>query len=107
MSLIQTLHGGVVTAAVHLPANAFVSTGGTLPIYSGLKIDADGGLYERAPAGGFNRFATWLLKGTASTYYVQRTIIDGSLTTDPGTGWLQLNTDRIYDIQTSAAEETA
>lgn len=101
MSLMPILHGGVVSAAVVLPANSFESLSFVVPIYSGLKIDADGNLYERTANGGWSQFAAWLLAGTASTYYVSRTILFGTLTTDAGAGPLQLNADREYDVQTS------
>jgi hypothetical protein len=107
MSLMPLLHGGSLAFAVNLPANDFKNTSADLPVYSGLKIDADGGLYEHNPDGTWSRFGTWLIIGTASGYYASRTVLSGSLDTDAGAGPLQLNTDREYNIQVSAPEETA
>jgi hypothetical protein len=104
---MNILHGGSVSAAVVLPANNLTTTSGSIPVYSGLKIDADGNLYERTPNGGWSQFAVWLLAGTASTYYVSRTILTGTLTTDAGAGPLQLNADREYDVQTSKGTKDA
>ncbi len=102
MSLLFFTKGGAVTNAVQLPANNFRNLpGDILPVYSGLKIDADGGLYESTPGGGWSRFATWLLAGTNTTYYASRTVIEGSLTVDAGAGPLQCNADRIYYITTN------
>jgi hypothetical protein len=84
---------------VQLAGNNFRSQGsGT--VYSGLKLDSDGSAYERQPGGGWSRVFTWLFSGTNSAYYVNRTIVSGSLTTDAGTGSsITLGTDRIWDIQ--------
>ena len=98
MSLMNFIHSGTESFAVVLPTQAFITVGsGT--VYSGLKIGTDGELYKRQAGGGWSRFATWLLIGTAANYYVSRTLIQGALTTDAGAGPLQLNADRIYDIQ--------
>ena len=45
----------------------------------------------------------WLVTGTASTFYLQRTIISGTLQSDPGGGFLQLNTTRTYEKQKNSA----
>jgi len=105
MSLILFLGGGATSAAVQLPGNSFTSSG-VAPVYSGLKIAADGSLYERQNTGGWSRFGTWLLAGTNSNYYVSRTVNQGTLTTDAGAGPLQLNADRIYDVQVNVGDET-
>lgn len=102
MSLLFFTLGGSVSDAVQLPENNFRNDGQELvsPSYSGLKIDADGGLYESTPGGGWSRYATWLLAGTNTTYYVSRTVAEGSLTVDAGAGPLQCNADREYYITT-------
>ena len=93
---------GAVANAVQLPANNFRNgPSDIVPAYSGLKVDADGGLYEKTPTGGWSRYATWLLAGTNTTYYVSRTVTEGSLTTDAGAGPLQCNADREYFISTN------
>jgi len=104
------LHGGTASAAIVLPSNTFITNNSTGTCYSGLKIGSDGNLYERQAAGGWSRFGTWLFIGTAANYYVQRTVTSGSLTTDAGGpvgSGLQLNADRIYDIQISYGEKLA
>ena len=109
MSLMPTLHDGTATAAIVLPSNVFFTSTSTGTCYSGLKIGSDGNLYERQAVGGWSRFGTWLFIGTAANYYVQRTVNSGSLTTDAGGpvgSGLQLNADRIYDVQTSYSDKT-
>ena len=72
--------------------------------YAGIKVDADGVLYQQQANGGWSAIGSqWLVSGTAASFYVSRTIISGTLTTDAGAGTLQLNTDRIYDIQQASA----
>ncbi len=71
--------------------------------HSGIRLGSDGILYEIQANGGFSAVSgEWLITGTASTFYVQRTILSGTLEVDPGTGFLQCNTDRDYDNQRSA-----
>lgn len=51
----------------------------------------------------------WLVNGTPADFYVQRTIISGTLDekVDPGAGFLQLNTSRSYDnIKRSLGRKT-
>ena len=102
MSIIlftNSSYAGAVTDAVQLPANNFRNQSSSIiPAYSGLKVDADGGLYEKTPGGGWSRYATWLLAGTNTTYYVSRTVAEGSLSVDAGAGPLQCNADREYYI---------
>jgi len=73
-------------------------TGGTC--HSGVKFGLNGVLSTLQNNGG-NSAVTgeWLVVGTASDFYVQRTIVSGTLQVDPGPGFLQLNVDRIYDNQ--------
>ena len=105
MSLIPFIGGsGATPTGVQLIPNDFTVQGGTSnpTMYSGIKIDADGGVYERQIGGGWSRVFTWLLSGTNSAYYVNRTVVSGSLTTDAGSGSaLTLDSDRIYDIQSN------
>jgi len=68
--------------------------------HSGIKLGLDGVLSTLQADGGFSAISgEWLLTGSASSFFVQRTIISGTLEVDPGTGFLQLNADRIYDNQ--------
>ena len=107
MSLIPFIGGSAAATptGVQLLANDFTSQGsGT--VYSGVKFDADGGVYERQPSGAWSRVYTWLLSGTNSDFYIVRTISSGTLTTDDGAGPLVLSTDRTYDIQASRDKDT-
>ena len=107
MSLLFFTNGAAVTDAVQLPANNFRNRPGDIvPNYSGLKIDADGGLYEMTPGGGWSRFSTWLLAGTNTTYYASRSVTEGSLTVDAGVGPLQCNADREYYVTTNGPLKT-
>jgi hypothetical protein len=47
--------------------------------WAGIKFDSDGNLYERQEIGGaWSRYGVWLVNGTASNYYLSRTIDSGS-----------------------------
>lgn len=80
-------------------ANRIISNEQPLvPCHSGVKLGSDGVLSVVNAFGGFNVVAgEWLITGTAANFYVKRTIITGTLETDPGGTFLQLNVDRIYD----------
>jgi len=79
-----------------------VRIGGTC--HSGIKLALTGLLSTINATGGFSGISgEWLVSGTASTFFVQRTLISGTLEADPGTGFLQLNADRIYDNQKASA----
>ncbi len=106
MSLMY-INRGAVGSAVNLPANNFDNFVSSGLCYSGLRVGSDGDLYERQPNGGWSRFGTWLFTGTAGTYYISRTVVSGTLTTDAGPGPLQLNVNRDYDVQTASGENTA
>ena len=70
--------------------------------HAGIKLGLNGVLSTIQAAGGFSaKSGEWLVNGSASTFYVQRTITVGTLQVDPGSGFLQLNVDRIYDSQRS------
>ena len=65
--------------------------------HSGIRVGSDGVLYKVQENGGFSSISgEWLITGTASDFYVQRTIISGTLEDDPGTGFLQCNANRDY-----------
>lgn len=68
------------------------------PCHSGVKLGLNGVLSTINASGGFNAISgEWLITGSAAGFWVQRTIISGTLQTDAGAGFLQLNADRIYD----------
>jgi len=41
----------------------------------------------------------WLISGAPSNFFIQHTITEGTLEVEPAGGFLQMNTDRIYDNQ--------
>lgn len=90
-----------VNASNHLVSNGRIS--GTC--HSGIRLGSDGILYLIQANGGFSAFSgEWLITGTASDFYVQHTIISGTLEVDPPVAtWNQLNTNRDYDNQKSSA----
>jgi len=92
-----------------LPTNNFTTTGFTSTIYSGVKLDSDGMIYERQATGNtWSSFGAWLLNGTNSDFFIKRTIDSGILDTDAGTPHLVLSSDREYDVQRSTnGEDTA
>lgn len=70
--------------------------------HSGIKLGSDGVLSTIQNNGGFSAIiGEWLLSGGAAGFFVQRTIISGTLEVDPGGGFLQLNADRTYDNQST------
>lgn len=87
--------GDTLQADVQTPFVDLDNTGvGIATVYSGIRWDSDGGIYRMDPNGNFQYDSDWLLSGAASTYYLQRTIDDGTLTNDDGDG-VQLNTDNL------------
>lgn len=101
----QTSEGAVIDTVV-LGNRNVTNFRAVLPCESGIKLDSDGILYTVQNDGGFSAIiGEWLVSGTASTFYVEHTILDGTLETDPGPGFLQLNVDRIY-INLKSSEGT-
>ena len=99
IGLLPQYHQGTGTVGVQIPVNDYTTFALTGTVYSGIKFDGDGNIYERTAAGNWSLVGPWRLSGAASTYDLDRTIDSGSLTTDGGTGWLDMSTDRIYDVQ--------
>jgi len=99
MSLTLFIHGGPAAMITQMLDNSFETIGHESIVYSGLKLAADGLLYERQADGGWSSFGAWLLNGTNSGFYVSMVVTGGSLSTDAGAGPLVLSTDRIYDVQ--------
>jgi hypothetical protein len=78
-----------------------VTTSGTC--HSGVRFGSSGVLSKIQPNGGLSAISgEWLGSGTASDFYLQRTIISGTLEDDAGAGFLQLNANRDYDNQKSS-----
>lgn len=72
--------------------------------HSGIRLGSDGVLSTIQANGGFSAISgEWLISGAASGFFVQRTILSGTLESDAGTGFLQLNANRDYDNQKSSA----
>ena len=68
--------------------------------HSGVRFASDGVLFRRQADDGLSSISgEWLGQGAASGFFVQLTIISGTLEVDAGTGFLQLNTNRDYDNQ--------
>lgn len=71
-----------------------------LTCHSGVRLVSDGVLHTLQANGNLSQVTgEWLVNGTPATFFVQRTIISGTLESDPGAGFLQLNTTRDYDNQ--------
>ena len=88
---------GSVSAAVKLSSRSIFKDSTALPVNSGLVFKNTGVLDEVQSAGNAQPIiGEWLLTGSAAGFWIQRTIVSGTLETDPGPGWLQLSTDRIY-----------
>ena len=105
MSLTLFIHGGATPSAVQfLPNNFFNKKIGGGPVYSGVKFDSDGNIYERNEDGGWSSIGAWRLSGASSGFYINRVISKGALNTDDGGTAavpLVLSTDRIYSLKRS------
>ena len=101
MSLTLFLPTGAAANVVKIPNVDYTRYAPTGTVYSGAKFDADGNVYARTAGGAWQMVGAWLVAGSASTFYLSRTIDSGTLTTDAGAGPLQMNTDREYDKQKS------
>ena len=102
MSLMRPQLQNNSADAVTIPGGSFATLGFTGTVYSGAKFDADGNVYRRTSAGAWQQLGAWLLRGAASSFYLKRVIVSGTLTTDDGAGPQLLSTDREYDVQQSS-----
>lgn len=91
---------GVVTEATNLTTRTVFNTVTTGECSSGIVLDNAGVAFTKN-ANNSNSQITgeWLIAGTPANFYVQRTVIQGTLTSDPGGGFLQLNATRTYSIK--------
>ncbi len=72
--------------------------------HSGIRVGSNGVLYRIQANGGFSALSgQWLVNGTASDFYMQRTILSGTLEVDAGAGWIQCNVNRDFDNQQATA----
>ena len=100
MLVHQTWESEGAVTGVNIVSTTIISFSTEGTVYSGVRFGSDGVLYRFQPNGGVSSLPLqWLLSGTASNYYLQRTINSGTLDTDAGTGWLQLNSNRDFNIQ--------
>ncbi len=99
--LVYQNHGSQGSAgnAVKLTSRSYNSaTLFTGPCSSGLKFGLNGVLSKIQANGGFSAVSgEWLLAGVSSAFWIQRTIISGTLETDSGDGFLVMSTDRTYE----------
>jgi len=85
--------------SVAMPNRTVDNTTLTPICVAGLRLNTDGTFSETNSAGTYSTAGTWLTGGSASAVWVERTITSGSLNrTDPGTGRLQLNVARSYEV---------
>ncbi len=93
--------GAAVGIKVQTPLVVLANVGTSAPVYSGIRWDSDGKIYRMSNVGGWQYTADWLLSGAASSYYLWRSIVSGTLDTDDGDG-NQLNTgDLDYSLSHS------
>lgn len=104
--LLRRIHDtdGAVADFVNITDRTISNARDSGTCHSGVRFGASGVLSKIQPNGGFSAISgEWLGSGTASGFYLQRTLISGTLEVDAGTGFLQLNTNRDYDNQKSSA----
>jgi len=91
---------GAATAAVKANDRSVFNVIVGETCHSGIRFGSDGVASLIQANGGFSAISSeWLISGSAAGFWVQRTIISGTLEVDPGAGFLQLNTTRTYDNQ--------
>lgn len=108
MSLIQHIQMGETTESVQFITYDFTNILAQGLGYSGLRVDKDGDLYARQPAGNsWTNIGPWLINGAANGFWVTRVVDAGTLTTDAGAGPLVCNVTRDYDVQIGTGMKTA
>jgi len=96
----QNLVGNLARISDRTVSNSRVS--GTC--HSGIQLNNDGILYRIQANNGLSAVVgEWKINGASASFFVQRTIISGTLEVDPGTGFLVLSSNRLYDNQKSSA----
>ena len=91
---------GTVAASVKVTDRNVVGVRETGTCHSGIRLALDGVLSTIQANGGFSAISgEWLVTGAASGFFVQRTIISGTLEVHPGAGFFQLNVTRDYHNQ--------
>lgn len=90
---------GAVAEAVNLSTRMIINEVTSAECHAGIVLAGDGVAFTKNPNNSDSQITgEWLITGSAASFYVQRTIITGSLDTDPGSGFLQLNSTRTYAI---------
>lgn len=94
---------GTVPDAVNITDRTVSNFRASGTCHAGVRVGLNGVLSRIQSNGGFSAISgEWLVTGTASGFFVQRTIISGTLEDDPGAGFLQCNANRDYDNQKSS-----
>lgn len=102
MSLTLFIPTGAAANVVQVPTGIdFSRQAESGTVHSGIRFSSTGVVFAKTAGGAWQAAGTWLVAGSASTYYLSRTIDSGTLTTDAGAGPLQMNTTRDYDRQKS------
>lgn len=93
--LIYQHRGGSAGNAVKLLSRTYNSaTLFTGPCHSGLKFGLNGVLSKIQGNGGYSAVSgEWLLSGVSSAFWLQRTLISGTLEVDSGAGFLAMSSD--------------
>jgi len=95
---------GSVAAFVNVTDRLISNGRDTGTCHSGVRVGLGGVLFGIQADGGFSAISgDWLPVGTPANFFVQRTLIRGTLEVDPGTGFKQCNADRDYDNQKASA----
>ncbi len=88
---------GVVSDTVTLTDKDITRLASSGTVNSGIQLNSSGVEFLYQANGGLSQVTgEWLVSGSAATFFVQRTILEGTLETDPGAGFLQLNVTRDY-----------
>jgi hypothetical protein len=104
--LLRRIHDtdGSVSDFVNITDRTVDNSSPSGTVHSGVRFGSSGVLSKIQFNGGFSAISgEWLGSGAASGFFLQRTILSGTLEDDAGTGWLQLNANRDYDNQKSSS----
>lgn len=95
---------GVVAQGVHLTNRNILGFRLSGICHAGIRFGSDGVLYKIQSNGGFSAIiGQWLLSGSSSSFWVERTIQSGTIEVDAGAGFLIMSSNRDYDSQLAVA----
>jgi hypothetical protein len=97
----ETLASGPVVSPVSTPVGYFPESG---VCYARVEYKTDGVEYKNPNATTSSTTTSrgnWLDSGAASEVWLERTIVSGSLTEDPGAGRHQLSSNRLFGCYTN------